>query len=159
MLPLRDQFTLETFQRIGDWLEHGVRNWAHSDVICGELLGPCLKKRVASRSAMSSWRESETKWQRRAVPVALLSLLDGSVKTETLLQLVRPLMEDKERVVHPGVGWFLREAWKRDPAPVEAFLMEWKDTAPRLIFQYATEKMTADQKARYRRRPARTLHR
>ena len=96
---------------------------------------------------------------RRAVPVALLSLLDGSVKTETLLRFVRPLMEDKERVVHQGVGWFSREAWKRDPAPVETFLMEWKDTAPRLIFQYATEKMTADQKARYRRRPARTLHR
>jgi len=159
LLPLRDQFTPETFQRIGGWLEHGVRNWAHSDVICGELLVPCLKTRVTRRSAMSSWRDSETKWMRRAVPVALLSLLDGSVKTETLLRFVRPLMEDKERVVHQGVGWFSREAWKRDPAPVETFLMEWKDTAPRLIFQYATEKMTADQKARYRRRPARTLHR
>jgi 3-methyladenine DNA glycosylase AlkD len=63
-------------------------------------------------------------------------------------------MEDKERVVQQGVGWFLREAWKRDPAPVEIFLMEWKDTAPRLIFQYATEKMTAAQKKRYRKSAA-----
>lgn len=154
LLPLRDQFTPETFQRIGGWLERGVRNWAHSDIICGEILGPCLKTRVAGFSDMSSWRDSATKWKRRAVPVALLSLLDGSVKTGTLLQFVRPLMEDKERVVHQGVGWFLREAWKRDPAPVEAFLMEWKDTAPRLIFQYATEKMTAAQKARYRKSAA-----
>ena len=151
LLPLRDQFTPETFQRIGHWLERGVRNWAHGDVICGELLGPCLKRRVASHSCMSSWRDSETKWKRRAVPVALLSLLGGSVETKTLLRFIRPMMEDKERVVHQGLGWFLREAWKREPAPVEEFLMEWKATAPRLIFQYATEKMTADQKARYRR--------
>jgi len=100
---------------------------------------------------MSSWRDSGTGWKRRAVPVALLSLLGGPVETQTLLRFVRPMMADKERVVHQGLGWFLREAWKRDPAPVEQFLAEWKDAAPRLIFQYATEKMTADQKARYRR--------
>jgi len=64
------------------------------------------------------------------------------------------MITHKERVVHQGMGWFLREAWKRDPAPVEAFLTAWKDTAPRLIFQYAAEKMTAGQKARYRRRAA-----
>jgi hypothetical protein len=33
---------------------------------------------------------------------------------------------------------------------VEPFLLDWKDTAPRLIFQYATEKMTAADKARFR---------
>ena len=151
VLPMRDQFTPETFQRIGGWLECGVRNWAHSDVICGDLLGPCLKSRVANLADMSAWRNSETKWKRRAVPVAMLVLLENGAQTEALLKFVRPLMEDKERVVHQGVGWFLREAWKRNPAPVEAFLTEWKDTAPRLIFQYATEKMSAAQKARFRR--------
>jgi 3-methyladenine DNA glycosylase AlkD len=60
-------------------------------------------------------------------------------------------MMDAERVVHQGLGWFLREAWKQQPKPVEAFLMEWKDTAPRLIFQYATEKMPAQARARFRR--------
>jgi 3-methyladenine DNA glycosylase AlkD len=153
LMQLRDQLTPEAFQRIGGWLEHGVRNWAHSDIICGELLGPCLKTRVTGLSDMSSWRDSGTKWKRRAVPVAMLALLDGSVKAETLLKFVRPLMADQERVVHQGVGWFLREAWKRNPAQVEVFLMEWKDTAPRLIFQYATEKMSATKKAAFRRSP------
>jgi 3-methyladenine DNA glycosylase AlkD len=59
-------------------------------------------------------------------------------------------MLDAERVVQQGVGWFLREAWKKEPAPVEALLAEFKDTAPRLIFQYATEKMTPAQRTRFR---------
>jgi len=61
------------------------------------------------------------------------------------------MMLDSERVVHQGLGWFLREAWKRRPKEVEQFLREWKDSAPRLIFQYATEKMTPAGRARYRR--------
>jgi hypothetical protein len=54
--------------------------------------------------------------------------------------------------VHQGPGWFLREAWKVQPRPVERFLRCWKDTAARLIFQYATEKMTPAQKQRFRAR-------
>jgi 3-methyladenine DNA glycosylase AlkD len=60
-------------------------------------------------------------------------------------------MMDKEREVHQGVGWFLREAWKIDNEPVEEFLLRYKDSAPRLIFQYATEKMTPEGKSRFRR--------
>jgi len=59
-------------------------------------------------------------------------------------------MSDTERVVHQGLGWFLREAWKRDPKPVEKLLLRWKDTAARLIIQYATEKMMPQQKERFR---------
>jgi len=53
--------------------------------------------------------------------------------------------------VHQGVGWFLREAWKIRPKETESFLLKYKDTSPRLIFQYATEKMTPKQKLRFRR--------
>jgi 3-methyladenine DNA glycosylase AlkD len=70
---------------------------------------------------------------------------------EEHISFIEPLMTDKEREVHQGVGWFLREAWKIEPAPVEEFLLKYKDTAPRLIFQYATEKMTAEGKSRFRR--------
>jgi 3-methyladenine DNA glycosylase AlkD len=146
-----DQFTPDAFQRIGLWLEHGVRNWAHSDLICGMILSPCLNKRIASLADLSAWRDSASKWKRRAVPVAMLSLLGGKGKTATLLKFIEPMMLDQERVVHQGLGWFLREAWKKDPVPVEKFLLKWKEKAPRLIYQYATEKMSPGQKQRFRR--------
>jgi 3-methyladenine DNA glycosylase AlkD len=151
IMPLLDQFTPEAFQRVGIWLQCGVRNWAHADILCGEVLGPCLKKGSIPFSAISDWRHSNSKWQRRAVPVSLLALLKTSAKTALLIKFIEPLMLDPERVVNQGMGWFLREAWKKDPAPVEEILLKWKDKAPRLIFQYATEKMTPAQKLRFRK--------
>jgi 3-methyladenine DNA glycosylase AlkD len=148
--PFLRDFDALSFQAVGEWLEKGVRNWAHTDVICSELLSPCLKNGVVAHSGLADWRESTSKWKRRAVPVALLGLINR-VETPALLAFIRPLMIDPERVVHQGLGWFLREAWKKDPDPVETFLLEWKDKAARLIFQYATEKMTLEQKARFRK--------
>jgi len=151
---LEREFTAESFQRIGLWLERGVTNWAHTDVICGELLSRHFKAGVAAMADLAAWRESPSRWKRRAVPVALLTPLKQAADVRPLLDFLRPLMHDGERVVHQGLGWFLREAWKKHPQPVEAFLLEYKDTAPRLIFQYATEKMDAAGKTRFRKAKA-----
>lgn len=136
--------------RIGRWLD-SVQNWAHCDVICGELLAPGLKASQFDARDLAGWRASPFRFKRRAVSVTLLGLVKQRERTEDLLGLLKPMMLDPERVVHQGLGWFLREAWKVNPEPVEVFLLEWKDTAPRLIFQYATEKMTPEGKGRFRR--------
>lgn len=150
--PFFRQFTVDTFHSIGGWLDGGIRNWAHTDVLCGEVLSQFFKNGVVSLSDMSYWRESPSKWKRRAVPVSMIVMLKITEDYDQLLNFIRPLMLDEERVVHQGLGWFLREAWKKKAEPVEAFLLEWKDSAPRLIFQYATEKMTPENKARFRRK-------
>lgn len=147
----REQFTPDTFQRIGKWLEDGVRNWAHTDVICGRLLSPAFEKRTVTLDALADWRKSASKWKRRAVPVSMLILLKLELNYQPLLDFVDSMMMDAERVVHQGLGWFLREAWKKQPEPVEAFLLRWKDSAARLIFQYATEKMSAEDKAQFKK--------
>jgi 3-methyladenine DNA glycosylase AlkD len=149
--PYRSTFTRADMQQIGNWLAHGVRNWAHVDGICSELLAPTLREGRVSLEEISAWRASPVRWKRRAVPVAMLGLLKGIPDVEPLLDFLRPMMSDQERVVHQGLGWFLREAWKRQPGAVERFLTEWKESAARLIYQYATEKMTPEQKARFRR--------
>jgi 3-methyladenine DNA glycosylase AlkD len=148
----REQFRRATFQRLGRWLDGGVRNWAHCDYLCGELLSGFLKEGITRLDDMARWRAAAAKYKRRAVPVAMLGLLKTERDYAPLLDFLRPLMHDPERVVHQGLGWFLREAWKRQPRPVERFLKEFKDTSPRLIFQYATEKMTPEARARFRRR-------
>ncbi len=51
-------------------------------------------------------------------------------------------------MVHQGIGWFLREAWKIDAQTTEKLLLKYKNTGARLINQYACEKMDrADKKA------------
>jgi 3-methyladenine DNA glycosylase AlkD len=157
----RDQIDTGALDGLAGWFAAGVRNWAHNDFICGELLAPAVGDGRIPWRALAPWRRSSYKYQRRAVPVALLGALKAGHKIPPLLTFVRPMMEDHERVVQQGLGWFLREAWKKQAPAVEAFLLEWKDRSPRLIFQYATEKMTTENKARFRaakaqarRRPA-----
>ena len=146
----KHEFQPHTFERLGRWFALGIENWAHTDVLCGTL-GEFLTREIVPLEAFGPWREAPYKYQRRAVPVALLALLKIRQDYTPLLDFLRPLMLDKERVVQQGLGWFLREAWKRRPEALEAFLLEWKDSAPRLIFQYATEKMTPENKARFRK--------
>lgn len=152
LLPFQEEFTKETFYRSAQWLENGIRNWAHCDVMCGEYFSIFFRKNIVRLADLSSWRESLSKWQRRAVPVNLLTFLKMNADAQPLLEFIRPLMLDDERVVHQGLGWFLRETWKKQPQIVEAFLLEWKDSAARLIFQYATEKMSKEERERFRRK-------
>jgi 3-methyladenine DNA glycosylase AlkD len=143
--------TPETFERLCAWLEAGLHNWAHVDTFSGDLLSQFLVNKVVPLSAFSTWRTSPSKWMRRALPVTLIKALKLDYTIPELLEFIDPLMSDAEKVVHQGLGWFLREAWKREPPPVEAFLMKWKDTCARLIIQYATEKMTKEDKLRFRK--------
>lgn len=145
------QFSSETFNDITFWFEEGINNWAHCDVICSELLSVLLKKNFIELKSFKPWLTAKNKYQRRAVPVALIKYLKTITDFKPILKFVEPLMKDPEREVHQGMGWFLREAWKKQPEDTEVFLFKWKDRAPRLIYQYATEKMTPEGKQRFRR--------
>ena len=151
VLSFHEEFTPATISRIGKWFEGGVQNWAHTDVICSEVISLFYKNNIIKYEDLSSWRDSSSKWKRRAVPVSLISLVKSKHNIQELLQFVDCMMMDTERVVHQGLGWFLREAWKKEPETVEAFLLKWKNDAARLIFQYATEKMSKEEKERFKR--------
>lgn len=148
----RDEFDAKLFARLGKWFEAGIGNWAHTDMLCAEIIAPLIASGQIELKALAPWREALPKYQRRAVPVGMLDLVKTGRSPGAWLRFLRPMMMDAERVVHQGLGWFLREAWRKHPTPVEAYLMEWKDRAPRLIYQYATEKMSKQDRERFRRR-------
>ncbi len=145
------QFTKDTFVEIGKWFEIGITNWAHTDVICGELISQFFERKIISLKDLSDWRKAKNKYQRRAVPVAMITLLKTRADFSPLFKFIEPLMLDDERMVHQGLGWFLREAWKKDKKVTEKFLLKWKDKTPRKIYQYATEKMSPEQKKRFKK--------
>lgn len=146
------EFTPKTLDRFYKWIEIGVKNWAHSDVLSGEILSPFLTNNIVSLDAFSDWRKSKNKWHRRAVPVTMIKAIKTDTPIKTLLDFIEPLMIDEEKVVRQGLGWFLREAWKKCPVQVEKFLLKWKDKCGRLIIQYATEKMKPKDKERLRKK-------
>jgi 3-methyladenine DNA glycosylase AlkD len=145
------EFTPSTLERLGSWLDNGLCNWAHIDTISAHVLPAFLEKKIVALEAFSDWRRAPSKWKRRAVPVTLIKVLKTDIPHAALLEFINPMMMDEEKVVRQGLGWFLRETWKKSPEQVESFLLKWKDDCARLIIQYATEKMTKEKKAVFKR--------
>ncbi len=146
-----EQFDIGTFKAVEKWFQSGIVNWAHTDIFCGELLSRFFEKKVITLKDLSKWRIAKNKYQRRAVPVAMLELLKTAKNYEPMFVFIEPLMTDEEEKVQQGLGWFLREAWKIKRKETEIFLLKWKNNAPRKIYHYATEKMTAQEKKRFKR--------
>ena len=145
------QFTPETFQTINIWFSFSITNWAHADTLGMLILPKFLDKKILEMSDFSPCLDSPYKFQRRCVPVTLIKHMKKTRQVMPSILFVEKLMADPEREVHQGMGWFLREAWKINASEVEPFLEKWKDTAPRLIIQYACEKMTAENKMRFKK--------
>ena len=145
------QFTPETFQIISTWFSFSITNWAHADTLGMLILPKFLDKKIIEIKEFEPWLESPFKFKRRCVPVTLIKHIKKTKDVMPSILFVERLMADPEREVHQGMGWFLREAWKISPSAVESFLLKYKETAPRLIIQYACEKMTAENKQRFRR--------
>ena len=152
LMGFQDQFSRATFDELGKWFEIGITNWAHTDGICAQFMRAFFARGIISYKDLGQWRTARNTYKRRAVPVALLELVKTTDDYKPLFEFIEPLMMDPEKKVQQGLGWFLREAWKRKKKETETFLRKWKDDAGRVIFQYATEKMTPEQKKRFRRK-------
>jgi len=144
-------WNIATYKTVEKWFSIGITNWAQTDYICGELMNLFFNKGLIGLDSIAEWRSAKNKFQRRAAVVSLIKPMKISYDFQLFFEFIDPMMMDPDREVHQGLGWFLREAWKKQAEPTEHFLMKWKDTAPRLIFQYATEKMTPEGKQRFRK--------
>lgn len=149
-ITLKKQLEYDHFDEIEKWFDYGINNWAHVDMMSTHLLPEFFTRCSFPLNRLQPWVKSGLKWKRRASAVTLIKLFD-EFKIKEMLKLLSPLMEDEDRPAQQGVGWFLREAWKRDRIQVENFLMEWKNKSPRLIYQYATEKMTMAEKVKFKK--------
>ena len=145
------EFDSRTFQELDSWFSIGINNWAHTDGIVQYFFPVFWKKEIIKLEDLSDWRKAENKFQRRCVPVAMIKLLKHSSDLQTMFNFIDSMMMESEREVHQGLGWFLRECWKRDRKSTEDFLLKWKNDCARLIIQYATEKMTKEERLQFRK--------
>ena len=147
----KDEFSSETFDRIGNWLENGIQNWANTDVLCMLVLPEFIYNKIIEPNDFINWTKSESKWKRRAVPVTFYETIKKGHSPEPVFSVIEKLMEDKEEDVQKGLGTLLREIWKKQPEIAERFLLKWKDKCGRKIIHYATEKMDKDSKAKFKK--------
>ncbi len=145
------EFDYKTFQELESWFSIGINNWAHVDGLVQLFFPVFWKKEIIKLNDLSAWRKAENKFQRRCVPVAMIKLLKHDTDLQKMFGFIDSMMMDPEREVHQGLGWFIRECWKRDRKLTEDFLLKWKNDCARLIIQYATEKMTKEERLAFRR--------
>ena len=145
------EFDYKTFQELESWFLIGINNWAHVDGLVQYFFPVFWKKDIIKLEDLSDWRTAKNKFQRRCVPVAMIKLLKHNTDYKMMFEFIDPMMMDAEREVHQGLGWFLRECWKKDRKLTEGFLMKWKNDCARLIIQYATEKMSKEERLAFRK--------
>ncbi len=147
----RENYTVSTFYRIGNWFDIGISNWANTDVLCMLVLSSFLIDRIIEFDELKEWTKSNSEWKRRAVPVTLVELIKKDLKPGIALPLIEPLMLDDSEYVQKGIGTLLRGLWKTYPVGIEEFLLKWKDQCGRLIIRYATEKMDKEYRKKFRK--------
>ena len=145
------KLTAEHFDEISRWFEYGITNWAQCDTLCAKIIPWFFIQKLVPLSRLKTWYTSSFRFQRRAIAVPLIKLLKTTNDYTPIFDLITPIMLDPERVVHQGLGWLLREAWKKQPDQTEKFLLLWKDKSARLIFLYATEKMSEEKRLCFKR--------
>lgn len=153
MARSRDKYNKTLFNTVGKWFEKYIVNWAHCDGACHSIVYPFLADGVVEFKDLLAWTGSPHRWKRRAAAVTMVKdfYKGGTANVGRAIQVAGKLILDPEKVVQQGTGWLLREAWKKSPKKVEHFLLKWKDQAPRIIIQYATERIDKQKRKRFRR--------
>ena len=117
-----------------------VNNWDLVDCSAHKILGRAIYEGLQDEAILDRLTVSEVLWERRIAIIATMYFIHKGVLEHTF-RLAEMLLADSHDLMHKAVGWMLREAWKKDPAAVEAFLIRHYPQIPRTALRYAIEKM------------------
>jgi 3-methyladenine DNA glycosylase AlkD len=100
------------------------RTWALLDGLAVSVVGELADADPAGWDAtVRRWAVDEDHWLRRAaLLVHLPGLRRGAGDLERFGELADPMLEEREFFVRKAIGWVLREAGRRDPDGVVAWL-------------------------------------
>ncbi len=123
-----------------------INNWDLVDVSAHKIVGAYLLNRPRKR--LYTLAKSKSLWERRiAIVCTWWFIREGDL--EDTWRLSEILLGDSEDLIHKAVGWMLREAGKKSPEGLEAFLDQHAVSMPRVMLRYAIEKMEEKQRKMY----------
>lgn len=126
-----------------------VNNWDLVDASAEYALGGWLFDR--DRSVLDELAASPVLWERRVAVIATFAFIKRG-DASTTLALAARLLGDREDLMHKAVGWMLREVGKRvSREALLGFLDAHAARMPRTMLSYATEHLTPEVRAAYRR--------
>lgn len=118
--------------------------WALVDGLAGDVLG-----RLVSADAdritpvMDRWATDTDFWVRRASLLAELRPIRGGATLERFLRRADPMLEEREFFICKAIGWVLREASKKRPDEVAAWIAPRTHRASGVTMREAVKYLTA----------------
>jgi 3-methyladenine DNA glycosylase AlkD len=123
------------------WLTNNhSANWATTDSICGQLIGPLLVRHPELAERLRAWSKDRNMWVRRASIVGLIAIVRKGMALDLAYDIALRLHPDKEDLIQKAVGWALREAGKVDSKRLETYLLSNGPIIPRTTVRYAIER-------------------
>jgi len=99
------------------------RTWALADALAGDVLGRMVGVDPEGMThALDRWATDDDFWVRRASLLAELRPIRGGATLNRFLRRAEPMLEEREFFIRKAIGWVLREAGKRRPAEVAAWV-------------------------------------
>jgi 3-methyladenine DNA glycosylase AlkD len=128
-----------------------VDNWdlvdSSAEVLVGSwLLGPPAQP----TGELDRLAGSPRLWERRVAMIATFAFIKAG-RAEPALHVAELLLDDREPLIHKASGWMLREVGKRvSREALTSFLDTHASRMPRTMLTYATERLTARERAHFR---------
>lgn len=127
-----------------------VNNWDLVDASAPHILGAHLLRR--DRSILYDLAAAESLWRRRVAVVATFAFIRAGDLDDTYT-LADMLIPDRRDLIQKACGWMLREAGKRDPARLRAWLSPRLSRLGRTLLRYAIEKFPEPERKAFLLRP------
>lgn len=119
-----------------------INNWDLVDLSAPAIVGGHLADKP--RDALYSLAESTCLWENRIAVVSTIAFIRNGELDDTY-RLASALMGHKHDLMHKACGWMLREAGKRDPARLVAYVEKNSAAMPRTMLRYAIERLAPDE--------------
>jgi len=115
-----------------------INNWDLVDTSAPQIVGRHLEHR--SRRILTRLARSSSLWERRIAIVSTFYFIRQDDHAEAI-RIATMLLGDAHDLIHKATGWMLREAGKRDPGTLRAFLDRHAAVMPRTMLRYAIERL------------------
>ena len=129
-----------------------ANNWDLVDLACYKVLGSYLTQPDASgkmpdNTILDRLAASTDLWEQRIAIVSTLAFIRKG-DTSVTMRIADLLLPHPHDLIHKAVGWMLREAGKRNPAALDAYLEANSAKMHRTALRYAIERLPeAERKA------------
>ena len=124
-----------------------INNWDLVDLSCYPLLGTWLLDK--DRTLLYDLaRTGKTIWEQRIGIVSTMQFIRHG-ELEDTFSIADILLSHPHDLIHKAVGWLLREAGKKDPDALRAYLSTRIPSMSRTTLRYAIERFPEKERRRY----------